>query len=373
MATKSAQRLAWEQALAWRMRRQHLVERAGRRQLLRVVGDIGGLHAQVLSSAELSLWARVDGLPRDAVENALWKRRTLVKLWAMRGTLHLLPARELGMWLSALGTITNRGMTGYPEIDELSEAIGKALDGRILTREELAAEVGRATGSATFAEWIGFSWGSYLKPACFRGRLCFAASEDSRARFTSPASWLGRPVDQPPPEDGLRELARRFLAAYGPATKDDLALWTGFARVRCRTTLAALGDEAVEVDVDGSPALVLARDLRGIASTQPTDTARLLPAFDQWTVGATRRHPAFLDSRQHARIYRPQGWISPVLLVNGRMVGVWRHERKGGRLHVELEPFGRLPVWARAQLAAEAERLAEFFDAELELKVVRAG
>src|SRR5918999_2973021 len=104
MALKTARRLTWEQALAWRMRRHHLVERAGPRQVLRVVGDIGGLHAQVMSSAELSLWARVDGLRRDAVDNALWKRRTLVKLWAMRGTLHLLPARELGLWLGALGT-----------------------------------------------------------------------------------------------------------------------------------------------------------------------------------------------------------------------------------------------------------------------------
>jgi uncharacterized protein YcaQ len=341
--------------------------------MLRVVGDIGGLHAQVMSSAELSLWGRVDGLPRDAVDRALRKRRTLVKLWAMRGTLHLLPARELGVWLSALGTITNRGMTGYPEIDELSEAIGRALDGRVLTREELAAEVERTTGSTKFAEWIAFSWGSYLKPACFRGRLCFAASDDGRARFTSPESWLGRPVDQPPPEDGLREVARRFLGAYAPATKDDLALWTGFGRARCRKMLAALGDEAFEVDVEGAPAWVLARYVRQIESTQPTDTARLLPAFDQWTIGATRRHPAFLDPRHHLRIYRPQGWISPVLLVNGRMVGVWRHARTGGRLQVELEPFGRLPAWARAQLAAEAERLAEFLDAELELKVVRAS
>jgi hypothetical protein len=373
VATESAQRLAWEQALAWRMRRHHLVERAAPRRLLRVVGDIGGLHAQVMSSAELSLWARIDRLSRDAVDNALWKRRTLVKLWAMRGTLHLLPGRELGMWLSALGTITNRGMTGYPEIDQLSEAIGKVLAGRILTREELAAEVERATGSAKFAEWIGFSWGSYLKPACFRGRLCFAASDDGRARFTSPESWLGTAIDQPDPEDALREVTRRFLSAYAPGTKDDLALWTGFGRARCRKLLAALGDEAVEVDVDDAPAWVLARDVRRIASTQPTDVARLLPAFDQWTIGATRRHAAFLDPRHHARIYRPQGWISPVLLVNGRMVGVWRHARKGARLQVELEPFGRLPSWARAQLEVEAARLAQFLDAELELKVVRSA
>jgi hypothetical protein len=65
-----------------------------------------------------------------------------------------------------------------------------------------------------------------------------------------------------------------------------------------------------------------------------------------------------------ARVYRPQGWISPVILVNGRMAGVWKHERRGSRLVVELEPFGSLPRWARAQLDAEADRLAAFLGLE---------
>lgn len=69
-----------------------------------MVDRIGGLHAQVMSSAELTAWARVEDLPSDAVAKALWKTRSLVKLWAMRGTLHLLPARDLGVWLAALGT-----------------------------------------------------------------------------------------------------------------------------------------------------------------------------------------------------------------------------------------------------------------------------
>ena len=174
------------------MRRHHLVERAGPADLLPVVSAICGLHAQLMSSAELSLWARIEGLERGAVNDALWKRRKLVKLWGVRGTLHLLPAAELGIWLSALGTITNRGMTGHKEIDALSDAIGEAVDGRALTREELALEVEQRTGEPQLAEYVRFSWGSYLKPASFRGLLCFAPSDDSRVRFTSPASFVRR-------------------------------------------------------------------------------------------------------------------------------------------------------------------------------------
>jgi hypothetical protein len=113
MASVSTDRLSWEQALAWRMERHHLVERAAPSALVRVAGEICGLHAQLMSSAELSLWARIDGLERDAVHQTLWQHRALVKLWAMRGTLCLLPSAELGLWLSAL---LRRRSTGTPGI-----------------------------------------------------------------------------------------------------------------------------------------------------------------------------------------------------------------------------------------------------------------
>ncbi len=369
MPTDSADRISWEQALAWRMTRQHLVERARPSDLLRVIGDIGGVHAQLMSSAELILWARIDDLERAAVHEALWTNRELVKLWAMRGTLHLLPAAELGTWLSALGTITNRGMTGHPEIDELSDAVGRALDGRVLTREELAAEVEQITGSQTMGEYVRSSWGWPLKPASFRGQLCFAPSKDGRVRFTTPAAWLRHAIERPDPEDALGDVTRRYLSAYAPATAAGLALWWGgLGPAPGRRMLAALGDEAVEVDVESERAWVLARDVDEMAAAERPQVARLLPAFDPWVVGATRGLAALVDPRQAARVYRKQGWMSPVVLVNGRMVGVWKHERKGATVRVELEPFGRLPSWSRAQLADEAERLASFLDGELELR-----
>ena len=80
------------------------VEPAGARSLVEVVAALGGVHAQVMSSAELALAARIARLGRQAVSKALWERRTLVKTWAMRGTLHLLAASELGVWHAALGT-----------------------------------------------------------------------------------------------------------------------------------------------------------------------------------------------------------------------------------------------------------------------------
>jgi hypothetical protein len=368
--------LSWPRALAWRMRRHHLVERAPPDQMLDVAARIGGLHAQVMSSAELTLWARVESLEREAVADALWEERSLVKLWAMRGTLHLLASAELDTWLGALGTYDHYLKPGWlrnfeitrEQLDQLVDAIGAALDGQTLTREELGAAVARVTGSPELEEKVQGSWGPYLKPASFRGRLCFGPSDGQRVRFTRPSSWLGRELDGGDPEDARREVARRHLGAFGPSAREDLARWWGVQPAQGGRMLRALGDEVVEVDVEGTAGWMLREHAQEAAAEEPpSELVRLLPGFDMWVIGAARDAAALLDPAEKKRVYRNQGWISPVLLVNGRMVGVWKHERKGKRLTVTMEPFGKLPKWARAQVEAEAERLAAFIGGPLEL------
>src|SRR3954447_5388537 len=107
-AGRTREELSWPAVLAWRVARQGLQQRAAAADWLHVVSRICGLHAQVQSSAELTLWARVDDLDPGAVSRALWSDRTLVRTWAMRGTLHLLPAAELAMWVGAQGALRPR-------------------------------------------------------------------------------------------------------------------------------------------------------------------------------------------------------------------------------------------------------------------------
>jgi hypothetical protein len=232
-------RLEWPGVLAWRLRRQQLDRRAPREAMLDVVNRIVGLHAQVMSSAELTLWARVDGLEPDDVQRALWEERTLVKTWAMRGTLHLLPAAELPLFVAAQGMLPARAARGSwlkafgltaEGADAILAAIPRALDGRALTREELATEVGRLT-SPELGDKLRESWGALLKPSAFAGDVCFAPSAGQKVRFTHPAEWLGEwPAVEP--AAGAAELTRRYLAAYGPATREEFARWFGSSSAR---------------------------------------------------------------------------------------------------------------------------------------------
>jgi len=374
-------KLTWAQAAAWRVRRHDLVERAPAASMLAVASRLCGLHAQIMSSAELTLWARVEDLDRRAVQRALWEDRTLVKTWAMRGTLHLLPADELPLWHAALGAnrryhkpelwLKHYGIT-MKDLDRLTEAIGAALAGRVITREELMREVGRLTRSAKLgAKIVESSWGTILRPAAFSGRLCFGPSVGQRVQFTRPDTWLaevarplGPPVD---PQVALATMTRRFLAAYGPATYRDFARWWGAPGgiSGARQRIGALGDEVSPVDLDGAPAWMLAADVHEVSELSPARSVRLLPAFDQYVVGVSAHAEHLLPGDRRHRVYRQQGWISPVLLVNGRMQGVWRHEIKGSRVEVVVEPFVKSPAWVRRAAAQEAERLAAFLGGAL--------
>ena len=246
-----------------------------------------------------------------------------------------------------------------------------------MTREELAQEVNRLTGSAAIGAQVAeSSWGTLLRPAAFAGHLCFAPSVGQRVRFTRPDTWLAAraatPIDA---QSATAEVTRRFLAAYGPATSHDFARWwNGGGVVTGRQWIAALGDEVSPVDVDGVHAWMLAADVRKMRGFAPERTVNLLPGFDQYVVGASHHAEHLLPAPDLRRlVFRPQGWISPVLLVNGRMEGTWRHQIKGSRVEVVIDPFVSAPQWVRRAASQEAERLAAFLGCALQLSWTNPG
>jgi uncharacterized protein YcaQ len=362
--------LTWEQALTWRMRRHHLIERAAPSALARVVARLRGLHAQVMSSVDLALWARIEGLRQDDVADALWRRRTLLKTWAMRSTLHVLPAAELGTNNRGIGDWKPGGWTlrdpaGLP----LAQYVDRALRGQQLTRAELAGAVTALGATPKLVKSMLGGWGGCLNQAAFLGWLCFAPNDGAQARFTHPATWLRKRPAAVDTDEACDALTLGYLGTHGPAAASDLAWRWGINQGEAKRRLAAVREATAEVSIDGRPYWMLAKDVAELAATEPVPVVRLLPAFDQWVMCASRQQPAPLEARHRHRIYRQQGWVSPVLLVDGRMVGVWKHERQGQTLAVTVEPFGALPRGTRAPLTAEAERLAAFLGGKLALRL----
>jgi hypothetical protein len=132
--------------LSFRLRRQRLDQRSPSGSLVAVARELYGMHAQLAASAELAMWARVEGLERDDVREALEQERSLVKTWAMRGTLHLLAADDLPLYVAVLGPRWDdpgdAWLRGYgvtkEQYDAILEGVPRALGARPRTREQLA-------------------------------------------------------------------------------------------------------------------------------------------------------------------------------------------------------------------------------------------
>jgi len=354
--------LSWAQVLSFRLDRQHLTEKAPKKDLVGVVGDIGGVQAQVMSAAELQVAVRVD-CKVDDVRKALWKDRKLVKTWLMRATLHLIPAADLPVYTAAMGSYGMRNTNAWlkwmqiteRELNDVIDAIGEALDGQALTREELIAKVAKGR-SERVQLGLKSGWGGILKPVARKGLLCFGPSRGQSVTFVRPQDWLGswRDVD---PDAALAELARRYLRAYGPATKNDFVRWWGQWPGVGTMAWTALAKELVPVNVEGQRADVLEADLDRITESPGESTPQLLPSFDPYLMGHNTRDHLFA-SEHRARVSRVAGWISAVVLVEGRVVATWTHQPAKQTLNVIVEPFKKLSPSTLKQVRARAQSLA---------------
>jgi hypothetical protein len=358
----AAAELSWAQIHAFRLARHHLAQRAAAKDLARVVGDVGGMQAQLMSAAELQVGVRVD-CSVGAVRSALWEHKTIVKTWVMRGTLHLIPAADLPLYAAALSSHWIRIRPSWlkyiglseTEVFKLVDAIGDALDGRALTREEIVAVVGKHR-SERVREILRSGWGGMLKPAARNGKLCFGPSRGRSVTFVRPSDWLGswREVE---PDAALAEVARRYLRAFGPSVKRDLAFWWGHWPGVASAAWKALEAELVPVSIEGQRAELLATDLPALATSPKAPFVRMLPNFDPYLLGHASRDHLF-DATHRWKVSRAAGWISPVVLVDGSVMATWSYRVSGRTLLVTVAPFRRLPPKALPEVRRCADSIA---------------
>jgi hypothetical protein len=152
---------------------------------------------------------------------------------------------------------------------------------------------------------------------------------------------------------------RRYLFSYAPATLTDFAYWSGLRVHQARAAAEEVASELCEVLVEGRRAWILRKDLATLGRARPDPPPRLLPHFDT-SLLAHRAKGHYLDPRFYKQVYRNAGWISPTILIGGRVAGTWSYVRTGSALRVTLAPFRPIPRAARAELRAEVESLARF-------------
>src|SRR5579863_8218241 len=369
--------LQWYQVHAWRMSQHGLSPRFSSHDVALAVTRTAGIQAQVASAAELAMCTRVEGLsPRD-VQAAIFQDHTLVKTWAMRGTLHLLSARELPLYVAARNWHLNAswsayfaefGLTTSAQQEAFLSAIPHVLEQGPLTRQQLADAVAKHTGMAQARDFIlSESWGSPLKPSAYRGELCFGPGQGKTVTFINPRVWIGewQPIE---PQLALRELARRYLQAYGPVTADDFRFWWGCGKTLAKTLFRSLAEEVEGVEVEGWRAFALRATLPLMQSVEPVEAVHLLPLFDAYTIGVPRDCEPLLAAAYKRQVFNLQGWTFAVILVNGSIQGVWQYKTRHLQTVVKAQLFSSPTAVIRKGIEAEVERLGDFFKTKVILE-----
>jgi hypothetical protein len=367
--------LSRTQVNSWRLSRHHLVTRTRKGQIEKVVSDLCGVQAQVLAYAALAIWARVEGITMKDVQDALWKRRSLVKTWCMRGTLHLLAASDLPVYVAARKTtmVVKRDWL-TPEIDveerkRIARAIREALDGQILTRERLAEGIVERLGmSSSVRKHMLSGWGNLLHPAAEQGYLCFGPSEGSKVTFVRPDQWIGR-WDEPSGDEAWKTLLRRFFSTYGPATHHDIGHWWGLRPDKAKILMEYIADELEEVEFDGQKRWVRREDLEQILDVERVRCVKLLPSWDCYVMFYHPRE-LFVSQNHRARVFRKLEGNAPVLLIDGVAGGVWEQQRKSDRIEVRVHPFAHLSSAQKQLVREEAASLGEFIGAHVEVNAL---
>jgi hypothetical protein len=318
-----------------------------------------GLQAQWPPSPFLGLWSRVEGFDPDDLMRAIL-RRHVVKATLMRTTLHLVTARDYlaygGIYRSSRIRELRRQLAAAGEdadFEEDGERLARLAAEKPRTRAELLALLGRPKlpieDRRPWLVWYGLSAHAGLvngpESAVWR-------SHTAGGTFVPARTWLGADADAG--DAAAAHLVRRYLAAFGPASRADVAQWTGMARSVVNQGLNGLRMRRFRDE--------LGRDLVDLprAPLPPADTsapARLLPRFDNLVLSHDDRRRVLAD--QHRAAVIQGGEVRAIFLVDGFVAGTWSLD--GGC--VQLEPFAPLPRAARREVEDEAARLEAFLRA----------
>lgn len=322
------------------------------------VGRLVGLQAQAVNAPYYGLWTRLAGFAKDDLTAALYDRR-IVRSSVLRGTQHLVCADDFRWLRPLIQPIGDRGRqaafgraTAGLDLAALKAAARELLRGRTLTRPELGRALAERFPSY---DRSALAWSAqYLLPLVHEPP-CGTWGRGGATPFRLAEEWVG-PLE---PDPSPAALARRYLAAFGPATVADLQAWSGLTRkaegAELAAALASL-ELVVLVDEEGRELY----DLPDAPRPDPDTPApvRFLPEFDNLIVGhADRRR--MMTAEQRARIITGS-MVRATFLVDGFVAGMWELRAVDGSVELTLEEFTPLTGRVRDEVVEEASRLLAF-------------
>lgn len=349
--------------------KQHLTEasKAESKDLVEVVKDICGLHAQVASTPYLSLWNRIASFQKEELNNKLYQRRTLVKIWGMRGTLHIIPTEHVVEYYQA----TKRAGGRHPlRLEPIHEQILKILDERgPLTAQELTEHIpelkNRVQSKYPGVSTIGqlslreMSQSTILVPSKPRGDW-----KSNLHTYVNFKTWLPCVNLQALNEhEAKKKVIFHYLSGFGPTMVEDITWWIGITKGEVKEILEEMGDNVEPIDIRGLERVffILKSDLEHLQGFSPEkDSVHLLPKFDPYIMGYKNRQRVISPEYENRVYWSTRAEVSPSILVNGRIIGTWSHTEEKNKITITLSFFRETNKPLLSVIERQAESLAHF-------------
>lgn len=381
------EKISLEQIRLFRLWAHRLDREYGREEALAAAGACG-LQNSPPGAWETALHCRVPSLSLTEMQGLLYRERSLLQAWSLRGAPVVFPTGESGAFLAALVPQGEEPWAYTKGIGLALDALGLSFDFLLaLLQETIPRLEGREIVSKTaldqtLAEWMtprippekrpiwtspspygmpdkqtmgGAAVSFLLRPCSFLGLVVFGERAGASPSFTAYQSWVGRPL-APSQEDG-KNLARKFLHCYGPAAPGDFAEWLGCSGAQARRLWACLEEEAVPVDVGGKRRFLLAADRDRLLCPEPPRRELLLlgghdPYLDQ------REREVLLPNKARQR----QVWKTTAnpgaVVYRGEIAGIWTSRKKKDGAELSITLWREIP--GKERLAQLAEEYAAF-------------
>ncbi|HJQ31942.1 MAG TPA: winged helix DNA-binding domain-containing protein [Pyrinomonadaceae bacterium] len=324
-----------------------------------VVRWFGAVQAQDYLGSLWALGLRTRRATEASVERAI-ARRSIVRTWPLRGTLHFVAAEDVRWMLRLSGGRTVARAAGRYRQLELDEAtftksmrvLARSLEGgRQLTRAELAdalEQSGIATGGQRLIH--------ILNRSALEGLTCYAARRGKQFTFALLDEWAPSSGGLPTREESLAELAGRYFESRGPATLQDFVWWSGLTTTDARAGLEAARPR-LRREVFGGQTYWLSASASAPKDESPS--AQLLPAFDEYTVAYKDRAPILHPSHVR-RADAATAILGPAVVVNGLAIGTWKRTLRKDSVLIETRLWATVRKAERQALDAAARRYGDF-------------
>jgi hypothetical protein len=328
-----------------------------------LVSQIGAVQAQDYAAAKYAIGLRLSSATDDKIENAI-QNKEIIRTWPLRNTLHFISARDV-RWLLALqnegnkSSVSSRFLQLGISTDLLSACrriLTKVLSGKKeLTREELYIifeNAGIRLDGRQLSHLLGKLGTEQV--------ICFGSYKQKQVTYTLLDDWIPAytPYDR---NKLLAELSRRYFLSRGPATLQDFIWWSGLKASDAKAAVKLINNILTGAEIKGET-YYFPKDQ--ISLGQDEFPVCLLPWFDEYIISYKNRD-AIISADNMKKVNAGGGMVNPVLLINGRVYGIWKREIKKNAVNINVLLFKKINRKQIGQTEKAAESYAAFLKKEL--------